>query len=44
MQSHYLDVKVIKTSQGCPSTEKRKVGFEVKEPKARYGKKVGKKQ
>jgi len=25
MQSHYPDVKVIQTSQGCPSTEKRKI-------------------
>jgi hypothetical protein len=44
MQSHYPDVKIIQTSQGCPSTEKIKIGFKVKEPKARYGKKGGKKQ
>lgn len=25
MQSYYPDVKVIQTSQGCPSTEKRKI-------------------
>ena len=25
MQSHYPDVKVIQTSQGCPSTEKKKI-------------------
>jgi hypothetical protein len=40
MQSHYPDVKVIQTSQGCPSTEKRKIGFKVKEPGASRGKRI----